>query len=281
MFEKTYDINKFYVGELYIAASIDSDDSDITKLILRDNLVRNGAIDFESGILTPRIDFEKGISYRGYLTIFYKSTTKLLCLHNNQKYNLKDLEDPIKNLVPLRSLLPKIDYKTKDQLRLSDALKIFDQLYHQNKFLYDGKIKVMTSDILVGGCLNCYAVDKSPREVVNTRNYVDLPVTSLKTNQSTTELLSLEDEAGKLSYYYSIADALFLNLDGRIINLFNNVEYDKMQIKNSISDHSLIELGLNYYHVNNNLEDYFNRLGIKFSKKMTIPKVLKLYNKYK
>lgn len=70
---KKYDINNFYVGELYLSKELEG----LTYTGIVDSkksgpLLENGAIRIEKEKRNKYVDLKKGLEYEGFLTLFYK-----------------------------------------------------------------------------------------------------------------------------------------------------------------------------------------------------------------
>ena len=134
--KRKYDIENFYVGELYLSHKIGNlvypdEHIEINK---KAYILSNGAIDFQKDLFKKYIDYESKRHYDGVLTIFYKSSNKCMCLHDRKIYGEEEL-DFYENLVPLTELLPKFSYNTPQKISIIDALLMFDYLFKKNNKL--------------------------------------------------------------------------------------------------------------------------------------------------
>lgn len=145
--KERYNINKFYVGELYLSHQMSYKDGnefyDYIENIKKMSLISfNGGIRFQKDIFNRYIDFEKNKAYEGVLTVFYKSREGYLCLHDGKTYMPND-DSFCENLIPLSNLLPKINFNIPNEISIKEATSLFDFLFKKkNKTLSDVKYDV-------------------------------------------------------------------------------------------------------------------------------------------
>lgn len=132
--KKIYNINNFYIGELYLSYEFKNllqSENSIQKS-KTSSLCINGAINFEQGLLRKYIDWEKRKSYEGILTIFYKENDNYISLYSGKLYN-SNSEDFYENLVSLPNALPKSGFDIPSRISIKEALFLFDTLFKNSK----------------------------------------------------------------------------------------------------------------------------------------------------
>lgn len=142
---KKYYIGNFYVGELYLSHKFNGWDLKVGNTANHDEfynkikeLYKNGAIKFHENMIERFVDWNERRAYEGILTIFYKDDEECICLHNNKCYKQKDdkqnHDDFYANLMPLSTLLPKVDYNIPNEITKNGAMELFDLLFRKKLF---------------------------------------------------------------------------------------------------------------------------------------------------
>ena len=149
---KKYDIEKFYIGELYLYtnfANFISPYYNTNQQNKIESFKKTRAINFQQDELRKYIDWENKREYTGFLTIFYKQDDKnYICLHDGISYRI-DGANFIENLIPLNEILPKVNTERITKLSVSTTLELFDTIFKEQTTLYN-KDKHLISEYYVG-----------------------------------------------------------------------------------------------------------------------------------
>ena len=244
---KKYNLENFYVGELYLSnfkanMSIDKD---------KERIKQNGAIGIENGIEGKHTRF---------VTLFYKQGNKYICLHDNTIYEQNGV-DYIANIIPLKELLPKVNTSELNNLTCAQALELFDVLFKRKKTgdrLYNKK-EEYTKDFYIADIV----LPEEYKKVDTTnsqKQYIDLPSHIILENQNLLLYCFEEND-----YINAVYRCIFLKQGIDLYNINNNHFYNHHED----SFDSIIPF-----------QEYINTRGITYRKdKITIPKALKLFKK--
>lgn len=132
---KKYNIEDFYVGELYLYSNFANFTSRLYNPENQEKInifTHTDAINFQQEPLSKYIDWETGREYTGFLTLFYKQGNSYICLHDGNIYRLKGIIR-IDNLIPLNNLLPQINSKIPTTISIQKALQLFNILFKENQ----------------------------------------------------------------------------------------------------------------------------------------------------
>ena len=258
---KKYNIENFFVGELYLYTNFanfisDSYDPQTKNQVI--NFLQSGAINFQTDMESRYIDWDSGREYTGFLTIFYKKGNRYLCLHNGISYELNG-SNFIENLIPLNEILPKINAEIMPSITIDRALQLFDILFKETKEdikLYSER-KEALSDFYVGDIIlkEFYHQRSFPE---SRYQYINLPIhTMLNKYNLAIQTFTKED------YQNVIYRCLFLKQDLDLYNIHDHQFYNH----NEDSFQSII-----------NFQEYLKKLEIEISQEtISIPKALKLF----
>lgn len=260
---KNYNIDEFFVGELYLYTNFANFISESYNPLNRNyvnNFSKSGAICFQQDIISRYIDWEEKREYTGFLTIFYKQKDKYICLHDGNTYQLNG-SNFIENLAPLSELLPKINTELITTITIPKALQLFNTLFKTTKDenkLYNEQ-KEAIKDFYVG--------DLTLRKIYHQENnpdskymYINLPH-HIALDKSNLAIQSFSDS----DYVSVIYRCLFLRKDLDLYNLNNYQFYNPNEDEIQIID---------------NLQKYLSDYGIpSHTESISIPKVLKLFRK--
>lgn len=260
---KKYDIEEFYIGELYLYthfsnftfATYDPKNKDKINIFSK-----SGAINFQEDMESRYIDYETGREYTGFLTIFYRQGNKYICLHDGMPYEIKG-NNFIENLIPLKELLPKINTQLLSKISIHKALELFTILFKNNKReiqLYDAN-QYPVSDFCVGDIV-------------------------LK------ESFHQESKPESRCQYFNLPYHIMLNNEGLTIHSFNESNYI-----NRVYRCLFLRQGVDLYNINNHqfynpsedsfqaiisFKDYITETEAKqIEGTISIPKALKRFKK--
>lgn len=263
---KNYSLEQIYVGELYLythfAGFISKTYNPKMKEMVK-KFSKTGAIDFDKDPLSKYIDWEKGIEYTGFLTMFYKQGNKYVCLHDGKTYEQTG-GIFIENLVPLSELIPKINTELPKNISIPQALQLFDTLFKKNFgeiALYD-TTRYDVIDFYVGDVI--LRERKQDQTSQDTKiEYIDLPrnIMLAKSNLLVSSYRQME-------YINRVYRCLFLHedidIDKNLYNINNHEFYSSLKDVQSITT----------------FRDYINDYGLRSTQKtLSIPKALKLLKK--
>lgn len=270
--KERYNINKFYVGELYLSHQTSykggNEFSDYIESIKKLSLLSfNGGIRFQKDIFSRYIDFEKNKAYEGVLTIFYKSREGYLCLHDGERYIPND-DSFCENLIPLSNLLPKIDFNIPNEISIKEAICLFDFLF-KKKSKISNSSKYDINDFYIG-CLTLHDGYLPNCNKINRYRYDNLALKYMLINSEAT----IVEKFGKEDTFYNLHDftvyrCAFLKLPFGLYNLNCYQFYDYYFRNNSDSFTSHCgEL--------KSMKQLLDEKNMCTSDLITIPKILKL-----
>lgn len=265
MKEEKYNIDDFYVGQLYVGRRLrDMFDNSLRKKPYEKEieedirmLCANGAKKIRR--VNPEIDFKyadeidnnRWIKYQPMLAIFYKiNDIEYLCLNDNKKYEIDrenrentgyNCDNFCKNLVSFSDLLPKVDYEKPSELTIDEALSLYKDLYSK-RFLYEGRKLYDIKDFYIGDFEYCRGY--FPR-VLGGELYEYSPM--LAANFIYESKLGIffpeENDYRKTDHLHNIytIKTLFLDKNNELINLVNNQVYPKKVTNIAKADESIIK----------------------------------------
>ena len=302
MLPKKYGVDNYYVGQLDLfepcsfflkKETLSLEDKKIIKF--NNKTIDNGAIDLKKDAYFSYDEANRNFMYRELLTIFYENNSEYICLHNGTKYKFNTI-NCYKNLVPLKNLLPKIDYIPDDNLSIKQALNLFEIFFGNKKDygtenLYNN-IKHKTNDFFFANLTLCSGYE------INKKGYESLNIPEINMLfRSSAKLGSLfgccEKSQGtygitKNNYDYLMFTCLFLETNGNLLNLNNNQIYNKKNDKNSEkndensekNDEILKNKAQSYCEILTSLDKYIvvNKLNI-LKEEITVPEALKIFRK--
>lgn len=221
---KKYNIEEFYVGELYLYTNFANFISVSYNPQAKDqvrNFLQSGAINFQKDMESRYIDWDSGREYTGFLTIFYKQGDKYICLHDGKPYKLNG-SNFIENLVPLSSLLPQINTQLLAEITVSKALQLFEILFKNTKDeinLYDEtKEKIQDfyiGDIILKEIYHQESLPDSKYQYINLPHHIMLDISNL-----------LVQRFSDSNYISPVYRCLFLRHDIDLYNINNNQFYN-------------------------------------------------------
>lgn len=279
VFMKKYNIENFYIGELYIGIPFSytyylyAEKERIETLMDIKLLKINDAIFCNDN--SRYIDHDKKIEYIRFLALFYKTNQGYLCLQNNKIYDTAG-NDFCKNLYPFKKFLPKVDFKGSNTFSMNQALDLFCYLYHdKNNRLYK-KVDYKVEDFYTGELNICTSfTDKLNKKKFECLNLAQIKMLQYIDNKKIVEIfdtININDDINK--YNYLNFNTIFLKTDNRLLNLHDNHIYKEDALKQSISP------GENFYENLTNLKEFIDVNDINYSKDtITVKKALKLLKK--
>lgn len=269
---KKYDINNFYVGELYLSKELEG----LTYTGIVDSkksgpLLENGAIRIEKEKRNKYVDLKKGLEYEGFLTLFYKQGFNYICLHNGKVYSLL-ADDFAINLVPIKDIIPKVDNKVKNKISVNQALEIFDILLgDKDKNLKKLYVKnTHDSSLFLVGDLNvCYMKDQG-HKFDFFDNYTNLTFNYLLDDELLKGYVELKEDKFKTTYL--IYKSLFFKNDSssKLLSLNTNQYYEDKK-----------KMDTSYYSDVISFDEYLKEKKKPVVRKLTIPKALDLLKENK
>lgn len=282
---KKYDINNFYIGELFIGVPfsyiyLNNKHQETEKkdcLLDIQKLQINHAINCDD--IFRYINHDKKIRYTHFLALFYKTNQGYLCLQNNKVYNTEG-SDFCKNLYQLKNFLPKTDFNSNDNLTISQALKLFRYLYqNKNNRLYKKKLYKI-EDFYIGELNICTSfINKIYRDRFNYLNVAQIKMLKYITNKKAIQIfdtVNINDTICYNKYNYLNFDTIFLKTNIGLLNLHNNQEYSV----NKIEENNIIVPGENFYENLSCFQEFIENNNIKYNKNtITIKKALDLFKK--
>jgi len=256
---KKYDIDKFYIGELYLYtnfANFISPYYNINQQNKIKSFKNSRAINFQQDELRKYIDWENKREYTGFLTIFYKQDDKnYICLHDGTSYRI-DGTNFIENLIPINEVLPKVNTEKIPKLNISTALELFDTIFKEQTTLYN-KDKHLLSEYYIANITlkETYHQEQYPE---SRYIYINLPHHILL-EKSNLSIQTYQQE----DYTNIVYRCLFLKQNQYLYNLNNHQFYNQ----NEYTFESLIPL-----------KDYLQESNKSISQEtVSIPKALKLF----
>ena len=271
------DVNNFYIGDLNINFNfnelLDIKPKEIEEKNKKQKLIYstidNGAINLNGVKFEKTAFFNKGNRYEVLLSIFYKvDDDHYLCLHNRNSYSFNG-EDYCSSLVPLKEVVPKIDYELSKQISTNEALKIFNGVFKKNSYFTFTNLHDI-NEFYSGKLVLCMGYTEKAR-------YHDLNALSRIILNSNPEIYSLQVGSSVLEKNeetdYIRYPSIFSKIDD---NLFYNIN----DYQNYVLEKSNSKLDTNI-EIESSLGRYFDSHSIKYPQKITISKILKLQKKIK
>jgi len=266
------DVENYFVGYLnikkpYLSHAEEKRGNDsIVKTI--NTTMENGAVNLNLVKFERLLHHDNNHKYESLLSIFYRiDENHFMCLHNGIIYSLED-RDYCSNLVPLIDVVPKIDFDLNSSISEDEAKKIFSGVFKKNNFnfkkLHDIK------DFYCGRLKICMGYTKND-------NYHDLNVlrrVALNSNpilfdkSKGSSILIDNEEIDYIEY-----QPIFLKISKKIFYNINDFQNYTL-----VTDNDLLS---NHLEIETPLSVYLKSKGIKYPKKVTISKVLKLQKKIK
>ena len=282
-------IENFYVGELYLSYENNGiwNTTQEQKYVCNEVLYlkSSGAIDFEDGIFKKIISNHDRI-FKGVLTVFYKKNdNEYTCLLNGNTYPLQG-NNFCKNLVPISSLLPKINYTPQNDLTDAQVLKLFKHLFTTNysKIAYNDD-KYNINEFYVGN-LNLVESLRNNDTYSGIKEYYNLPEKEIL-YKSDSKLISFSGKYKKDTltndepdfYDYVTMKCVFKTFENNSMYNIHNFQIYKngiLEKKHMLS----VDDCMSYYDYMIPFSQYLEENKILYKEKeISIPKVLTLYKK--
>ena len=251
--KKTYDIGRFYAGELVF----DEYDEELIG-----KLVKNGAVylkDHRTSNLYNK---------RTVLVLFYKlNDGSFLSLLDGKKYDDKSCGVKCNNLIPIEKILPPY-CNVNRKITIDELFRIFTYLFHGKKGIEISNIKRDISKFYYGNlALASYEVDKNGN--INGLNGIyHLPFEKYSNEPAITLFNKFSDNSG---ICYNIYDALFYGVNYCV----NNGQYYSQNLNDTV-DSIDDSTGFNIIP----LEDALERYHIKYlDRYVSVNDALKYYKK--
>lgn len=262
---KKYDINNFYVGKLVFLFNYDNLTlSELTKeeknkQMEKFDIIIKGAIELNKRLLNPNDS--------SVFTIFYRKNNNYYCLHNGKSYQEEDKTiNYCSNMIPLKELLPKIDYYIPYEISMHEANNYFNCLFkNKGKFNYNNT-EFNIDSFYFGETDLCIYSKPLGEDIIlhNLAPYEILSSLNLKTGNNY-EIIKNNNK-----YNYSRFKSIFYKFRGsEAYNLCDNQVYllnNLVEIESSVKDLRPLKEELNKKKIYS--KDY-----------ISIPKVLKLIKK--
>jgi len=266
------DVENYYVGYLninrpYLSFEEEKKGNDSGAKTINTTM-DNGAVSLIAVKFEKLLRFDSKHKYESWLSIFYRiDENHFMCLHNGIIYSLEG-RDYCSDLVPLIEVVPKIDFDLGLSLTDDEAKRIFSGVFKKNNFtfkelhdineFYCGRLKV---------CMGYTEKDKYHdlnvlRRVVLNANPI------LYDTSKGSFILEGNEEIDYINY-----QPIFLKISKK---LFYNIN-DYQNYTLGINDDKLS----NHIELDNPLSECLDSMGIKYPKKVTISKVLKLQKRIK
>lgn len=210
------------------------------------------------------------------MSFLYGRWKKFICLQDGNTYDFSS-RNFIKNLSPLTSLLPKVDYAMPEEITIKDSLRLFGKLIKANEKLYSKENHSI--DDLYYGILHFYKGNiEEEKRFSGLYNYSDLPRFCMLQNSKASlggmyGYRVIEDGAELSSDYYDYS-GLFIQTEDGMVFLHNN-----QLVQNGVltKSHIPAEIGESHYEWIVPFEQYLEEQKIKnHSKDINIPQSLKL-----
>lgn len=272
-----YDINNFFVGELYLSYNVDGllsvdtigkHSKEFNKI---SDMYKTSAIKFQKTLL------RRYKNYEGFLTVFYKVLDKYMCLHNGVLYELKGI-DFCDNLISLSELLPKLSYSIPKKISINEAICIFNSLFKNKKGIKLNNSKYDINDFYVGNLILHEGILPNNNRY-NRYQYISLARQYILYNNGASigSMFGKEDVFTNL-HDFSSFKSLFLRYPRGIYNLHSYQFYDKGILdKKHMDSNNIYD---DYYEWMEPLETVLNENKINCnSQSISIPKALNLYKK--
>ena len=264
------DVEKYYVGYLNIHVpystieeTLKKENDAKTKII--NSTMDNGAISLKS------VKFERLLNkhkYESMLSVFYRlDEDHFMCLHNGIIYSLEG-SDYCSELVPLIEVVPKIDFDLSLLVTNDEVKKIFSGVFKKNNFTFKELHDI--KDFYCGRLKICMGyTEKDKYHDLNVLRRVALNSNPILFESSKgSSILEGNEEIDYINY-----QPIFLQISKK---LFYNVnDYQNYTLRTNDDKKS------NHLEIETPLSVRLKSLGIKYPKKVTISKVLKLQKKIK
>lgn len=242
------DINKYYIGELYLAYPINENAKQFLKRCNETKEIEsNGAIPLYKDLI---IDINKQEKYFGVLTIFYKTSSgKLICLHNGNSYE-KNKNDYYRGILPLKNLLPKISYNCPNTLSFNSAINTFSNFFHKKYLKYNNNSTFPIEDFYIGNLNIFTSNEKESSDGLIKETKFNNPYTYLTMNSDAPLIGGFYKKKNDENYYYNTFSCLFLkNRRNSLYNVNNfqnykngiikNEEYQSFKLRDSFYDYMI------------------------------------------
>lgn len=216
-----YNINDFYVGQIY---KVYPYNKMFTKKAAIKNLIRTGAIQLNSNEQILNQD----VCYYVFLSVFQKVGKSYISLHDGEVYEINNLtleHSFCKELVPLKSLLPKVSYNIPNELTSVEVYELFNYLFNKkNRYLYNGDL-VDTKNLYTGRLKIIF--ESIPLNGKLIRDYIKPEHFYLLNNSNaSSKALGLFSYSDK-KIYFNEFQCLFLKQDDGMLNLHNHQIYQQ------------------------------------------------------
>lgn len=278
-----YDINNFYVGELYLSCGLEGffNDGMVKKQSVEldkiFDIYKTEIINFQKTLIKKYEDDDLMRKYEGFLTIFYKIGNKYACLHNGILYELDGI-DFCDNLICLSELLPKLSYSIPKKVSIKEAICIFNLLFKNKNGIKLNNTKYDINDFYIGNLV--LHEGYLPNDGYNSRyKYDSLALQYILYNNGATvgSMHGREDEFTNL-HDFSSFKSLFLRDSKGLYNLqsyqyYNGGVLEQKYLDSRSAFNSYCECMEPFSSVLDENKIEYN------SHSITIPKALKLYKK--
>lgn len=279
--KEKYDINNFYIGELYLSFHIGSlfEDSDIRKQNEENNKIfdmyKTEAINFQKYSIR-RYDYDSMKKYESFLTIFYKIGDKYMCLHNGTLYEVNGVNF-CNNLISLSELLPKLSYNIPKEISINDAISMFDLLFKKKNGIKLNNSKYDINDFYVGDLVlhDGYL----PNGDSHSKYQYDSLLHKYMLFNSEARMFSMvgKKDASSNLHDFSYFKSLFLRSSNGIYSPYSNQFYNTGVLdKVHMADNGIYE---DYYEWMEPFKYLLKENQISCPQSISIPKALKLYKK--
>ena len=272
------DINNFFVGELYLAYPINENAKQFLKRCNETKeIVSNGAIPLYKDLI---IDINKQEKYFGVLTIFYKTSSgKLICLHNGNSYEKKRRKDYYREIMPLKGLLPKINYNSPDTLSFNSAINLFSNFFHKKYSKYNNNNIFPIEDFYIGNLNVFTSIEKELSDGSIKENYFNTPCIYLTMNSDASFIGGFYKKESNEDYYYTTFSCLFLkNRKNSLYNVNNFQNYKNGKLRNE--EYQSFILGENFYDYMQPMKELLDEKNIPCDdRKISLTKALILQKK--
>ena len=255
------------------------DENEKNKYDLKNLTISNGAIRTNTNFYS---NWNNDLRfYEGLLTIFYRHKHRYISLHNGKQYYLLG-EDYCKNLVPLRSVLPKVSYEVPKYISAKQGVKLFDRLFNKDSSyslgsLYNKDLHNL-ADFYIGNLAFCHKV-LSHDTGVSKNIHIEQRYLLQRSDAGLVYITSKESQDKEYDYLHY--NCLFLKQrNGWLYNTHNFELYTTGILEQKhVYD---CEVGNDYFDWMTSLKEIIEEKNISYkSNQITIPKALKLYRKIK
>ena len=277
--QRTFDIEKFYIGELYLEYPIEVyfnqkkiTEEDAKREIKKNEAINSGAIQIKNNMIVRKKEYNIGKNYDLILTVFYKDKDEYLCIHNGEIYKLDGI-DFCDNLVSFKNYLPKYSFNISKKLTLEEVLYLFNLLFTKrtrNKLtcVYNDSDKYDIDDFFVGN-INLYCGFTRSR----IKTYANLQEKYLLSRNGARLLEKIQETKTDIvteTYDYEIYKSLLMKTKEGMYNIYNFQIYNENINKN--------KLGESYLNSIIPLKDVIN-INESKTRKLSIPQVIRINKK--